>query len=462
MFTDEGISGLGTRKRDGFNEMIGDAMAGSIDLIITKSVSRFARNTVDSLVTIRKLKEKGVEVYFEKENIYSLDGKGELLLTIMSSLAQEESRSISENVTWGQRKRFSDGKVSLPYKQFLGYERGQKKDDPPVVNPDRQSSSDGFTEPSCREKPPVPLRKNSLRTGYRLRRAKKNGALQRSKAFCKTRNIGVRRSSRSVLQRISSLRSRRSMRVKCLSTTLNTATRQSSTRWNGMPCRRKSGGADASEKPTAEKACSAQSSSAETAAAGTVLRLFTRPTKYRTTVWRCNCKYKDRERRCSTPALSEDEIKGRFTAAFNGIITSKEPYIAACLTAKSVLTDNSAIDAEMAELLREMEVVAELTRKCIEENSSVAQDQSEYTARYNGYVDRYERAKARYDSLAAERREKLEKAKAIDRFIHTVESRKGVLSEFDPCLWLDTVENVTVMSDGKMRFHFFDGTEITN
>ena len=137
VYTDEGISGLGTRKRDGFNEMIGDAMAGSIDLIITKSVSHFARNTVDSLVTIRKLKEKGVEVYFEKENIYSMDGKGELLLTIMSSLAQEESRSISENVTWGQRKRFSDGKVSLPYKQFLGYERGQKKDDPPAVNPEQ-------------------------------------------------------------------------------------------------------------------------------------------------------------------------------------------------------------------------------------------------------------------------------------------------------------------------------------
>lgn len=137
VYKDEGISGLGTRKRDGFNEMIKDALSGGMDLIITKSVSRFARNTVDSLVTIRKLKEKGVEVYFEKENIYSLDGKGELLLTIMSSLAQEESRSISENVTWGQRKRFSDGKVSLPYKQFLGYDRGQKKDDPPVVNPDQ-------------------------------------------------------------------------------------------------------------------------------------------------------------------------------------------------------------------------------------------------------------------------------------------------------------------------------------
>ena len=95
-------------------------------MIITKSISRFARNTVDTLTTVRKLKEKGIEVFFEKENIRTLDSKGELLITIMSSLVQEESRSISENVTWGQRKRFADGKVSLPYKRFLGYKRGGK------------------------------------------------------------------------------------------------------------------------------------------------------------------------------------------------------------------------------------------------------------------------------------------------------------------------------------------------
>jgi site-specific DNA recombinase len=125
VYTDEGISALGTKHRDGFKKMVADALAGKIDLIITKSVSRFARNTVDSLVTIRKLKEKGVECFFEKENIYTFDGKGELLLTIMSSLAQEESRSISENVTWGQRKRFSDGKVSVGYSNFLGFEKGE-------------------------------------------------------------------------------------------------------------------------------------------------------------------------------------------------------------------------------------------------------------------------------------------------------------------------------------------------
>jgi DNA invertase Pin-like site-specific DNA recombinase len=125
VYTDEGISGTNTKKREGFKEMVSDALAGKFDLIVTKSVSRFARNTVDSLVTIRKLKENGVECYFEKEGIYSFDGKGELLITIMSSLAQEESRSISENVTWGQRKRFSDGKVQMPYKRFLGYEKGE-------------------------------------------------------------------------------------------------------------------------------------------------------------------------------------------------------------------------------------------------------------------------------------------------------------------------------------------------
>jgi site-specific DNA recombinase len=110
VYTDEGISGTNTKHREGFKQMIKDAISGKIDLIVTKSVSRFARNTVDSLTTIRELKAHNVEVFFEKENIYTFDSKGELLITIMSSLAQEESRSISENVTWGVRKGFQDGK----------------------------------------------------------------------------------------------------------------------------------------------------------------------------------------------------------------------------------------------------------------------------------------------------------------------------------------------------------------
>lgn len=125
VYADEGITGTSTAHRQGFRQMIEDALAGKIDLIITKSVSRFARNTVDSLSTIRLLKAHGVECFFEKENIRTFDGRGELLLTIMASLAQEESRSVSENCTWGQRKRFADGRVTVPFSRFLGYDRGE-------------------------------------------------------------------------------------------------------------------------------------------------------------------------------------------------------------------------------------------------------------------------------------------------------------------------------------------------
>jgi len=124
LYADEGISGTSSKRRLEFNRMVRDALDGKIDLIITKSISRFARNTVDTLTTIRQLKAAGVEVLFEREQISTLDSKGEFILTLLSSMAQEESRSLSENVKWGQRKRMADGKYSLPYGQFLGYKKG--------------------------------------------------------------------------------------------------------------------------------------------------------------------------------------------------------------------------------------------------------------------------------------------------------------------------------------------------
>ncbi len=110
---------------DCFNEMIDLALNGGIDLILTKSISRFARNTVDTLQTVRELKAVNVEVIFEKENLHTFDPRCEVFLTIMSSLAQEESRSISENVRWGQQKRMKDGKIQIAYSHFLGYTKGE-------------------------------------------------------------------------------------------------------------------------------------------------------------------------------------------------------------------------------------------------------------------------------------------------------------------------------------------------
>ncbi|HHX60281.1 MAG TPA: recombinase family protein, partial [Epulopiscium sp.] len=115
-----------TKKREQFNKMITDCKAGKIDVIITKSISRFARNTLDCLNYVRQLKDLGVGIIFEKENIDTLDAKGEVLLTILSSLAQDESRSISENCTWGIRRRFEQGKVQVNHKQFLGYTKDEE------------------------------------------------------------------------------------------------------------------------------------------------------------------------------------------------------------------------------------------------------------------------------------------------------------------------------------------------
>ena len=128
IYADDGKSGTNTKKRADFNAMIQDALAGKIDMILTKSVSRFARNTVDSLVTIRKLKEKNVAVVFEKEGINTLEGTGEILITILSSLAQEESRNISENIRWGVVRKFEKGKVIVNCTKFMGYTKNEDGD----------------------------------------------------------------------------------------------------------------------------------------------------------------------------------------------------------------------------------------------------------------------------------------------------------------------------------------------
>ncbi len=118
VFADYGISGTGTAKREEFQRMLTAADNGEIDIILTKSIQRFARNTVDLLNTVRHLKDIGVEVRFEKEHIHSMSGDGEFMLTILAAVAQEESLSLSENMKWGIRKRFKQG---IPHGHFRVY-----------------------------------------------------------------------------------------------------------------------------------------------------------------------------------------------------------------------------------------------------------------------------------------------------------------------------------------------------
>lgn len=131
-YADNGISDTGTEKRDDFNRLLSDCDAGRIDIVLTKPISRFALNTVDLLDTVRHPKEIGVEVWFERENTHSMSGDGELMLSILASFAQEESRSISDNVKWGSRKRFEQGIPNGKFRVY-GYEW---QDDELVIVPE--------------------------------------------------------------------------------------------------------------------------------------------------------------------------------------------------------------------------------------------------------------------------------------------------------------------------------------
>lgn len=122
VYADEGISGTALKKRDAFNQMMQDARAGRINNIITKSLSRFGRNTIDCLNSIRELKSIGVDVFFEKENIHTMRSEGEMLITLISAVAQSESQALSENVKWGIRRKYERGNIkSIPSGKFLGY-----------------------------------------------------------------------------------------------------------------------------------------------------------------------------------------------------------------------------------------------------------------------------------------------------------------------------------------------------
>ena len=456
VYADEGITGCNTTHRDGFNSMVQDALAGKIDLIITKSVSRFARNTVDSLSTIRKLKEHGTECYFEKENIWTFDGKGELLLTIMSSLAQEESRSISENCTWGQRKRFSDGKVTVPFGRFLGYDRGE--DGNLVINPEQAKlvrriygmfllgkSTGQIAKILTDEGIPTPGGKavwNASCVRSILSNEKYKGDALLQKVYTtdfltkkKKKNEGevpqyyVRENHEAIIPPDT---------FEAVQTII-----------------------------TAHKA-SKDHSYATSVFSGRIIcgdcggcfgsKIWHSNTKYRKAVWRCNHKFSG-ARKCATPTLTPDQIKKLFLHAANMVIDRREEFIAVYEDVLSRSLDTSALERELAELETEIKIAADMIESCIRENAHFAIDQDEYQTRYNQLAQRYDSIKSRYAHVTSQIQEKTSRRHCIEMYLRQLRER-DLLTEFREEDWMTMVDHMVVYSKDDIRVIFKDGTEI--
>lgn len=456
LYSDEGISATNTKHRNGFNQMIADALAGKIDLIITKSVSRFARNTVDSLSTIRKLKEHNIECYFEKENIWIFDSKGELLLTIMSSLAQEESRSISENVTWGQRKRMADGKVSFAYSRFLGLDK-DKETGKIVVVPEQAETVrlifrlflEGMTPHSIAAE----LTERGIKTPsgkdvwnqQTVRRMLSNEKYKGDALLQKEFTVDfLQKKMKKNEGEVPQYYVEGNHEAIISPAVFDMVQAELARRKHGGS--RYSGVSIFSNKIRCGD-CGGWYGS----------KVWHSTDQYRKVIYRCNRKYKDEK--CQTPHVTEEEIKAMFIKAYNELISEKKEIISNAEIIRKTLCTTDTMLAEKQGLEDEILVLVEMTQNLVAENARVAQDQEEYQKRYDSLVQRYETAKKKYDELTEQIEQKEVHSERIQRFIKALKEQDGIITEFDDALWGSMVEFVTISKECR-SVTFKDGTEI--
>ena len=454
VYTDEGISATNTKKRDGFKRMVKDALDGKIDLIVTKSVSRFARNTVDSLSTIRKLKEHGTEVFFEKENIWTFDSKGELLITIMSSLAQEESRSISENCTWGQRKRFADGKVTVPFERFLGYDRGE--DGNLVVNPEQAKVVKKIYRLFLQGYSPFGIAKELTEEGILTPGGKKKWSAGTVNAILRNEKY----KGDALLQK---------------SFTVDFLTKEKKKNEGEIPQYYVTGNHEAIiptstfdrvqrllERRKAGKnrisSVSIYSSKIKCGDCGSWYgsKTWHSTSKYRQKIWQCNHKF---EEKCSTPHLTEEEIQNLFLQAVNKLVKNKKEIMSNHKEMAKIIFDTSVLEKEKIELEEELNIVAEQVNDCINENARKVQNQDEYEVRYTSLVNRFNTTKTRLDEIKQTIIEKQSKRDEVEDFIQELEKQE-LMPEFDKNVWLSMVDCLTIHHDGKVEFTFLDGSQV--
>ena len=475
VYTDRGITGTSTAKREGFNRMMQDALAGKIDLIITKSVSRFARNTVDTLTAIRKLKEHGVEVYFEEQNIYTLDGKGELLLTIMSSIAQEESRNISENVTWGIRKRFADGKVSMPYKRFMGYRRGEKgipeivEAEAKIVRGIFRRFLEGATSTMIAKELngagiPCPARKSQLGEDETGTEKDKRKIARWSPSTVESILTNEKYKGDAILQK-----------TYCTDYIQKTFVENDGSEipkyyaQNSHPAIVSSEEFDLTQMEMEWRKSLNGSYSGKSCFASRVVcgdcgafygsKVWHSTDAYRRVIWRCNGKYIG-EKKCTTPYVMQEELEKAFVSVMQKVIAEKDAIFAVCREVLDEVLNTSELDRIATRLQDQALGMAERVRKLVEENARVRRDQEEYQREYEALVAEHEKLSQQIQDVEVQRKDKADRRRRIEVFLRMLEEQ-GECRRFEPYTFVALVDKVVVRQDGKLNFCFRNGMNYT-
>jgi len=453
VYADEGISGTSYKKRDGFNRMIDDALNGKIDLILTKSISRFARNTVDALTKTRELKAKGVEVRFEKENISSMDPQAELIFTIMSSVAQEESRSISENVRWGKQRSMEAGKVSVAWSHFLGYEKGP----------------DGL--PMIVEEEAELVRK--IYAFYLEGKSFKQIAEDLTERGYKTPNgndVWSRETVRSILTNEKykgDARLQKTYTVDFLTKEVK-VNRGERKQWYIKDSH------DAIVSPETfelvqkeiERRCARKGKFYDSPFTGKIIcgncgalyghRVWHAGSKNQKYIWLCNDKY-SREENCSSPKIEDTEIERAFIVAAKRVFSVAgeytEEYSRAFLSA---IGDTSEQEKQLQRLSEEFSGLVDQIEQLVENNAKKAQDQDEYAKKFETLSMQIRQKKAEMETVEKEISDALTRKESVRIYLDGLKSLDSAINKFDIVTWHKLVDYATVMPDKTFIFHMRD------
>ena len=460
-YYDDGVSGTGISHRHGFQQMVNDALAGKFTLILTKSISRFGRNVVDSISTIRKLKEYGVECIFEKENIHTFDPKSSFILTIMTAMAENESMSISENVTWGMRQGFAQGKIALPYSHFLGYRKGE--DGPEVVEDEaavvrsiyrrylegnspgqivKALEEAGIPSPTGRSRwhsstitsmltnpcyKGLTIRQKTFTTDFLTHKSKKNEG-ELPQYFIENSHTPIIPEDTWELVQLE------------------------------MERRRRMGSRFSAKGPLASRLVCGDCG----AFFGSKIWHSTDP--YKTVIWRCNDKYKPGVSRssggekCVTGHVTEEEVYGAFGEIVKQLITQRPEVVAACEQVLAELMDTTQLDQKRAKLQAEQARITERVEAIMARASrEVVEDFTDQYAALEAEMNRVSGKLSAVEREKAERGYRERQCRLFLKALPTAPSNDEESVESRGDLFLALVDRV-VVGDG-LTFILRDGTK---
>lgn len=465
IYADEGITGTNTKNRVEFIKMIADCEAGEIDMIITKSISRFARNTLDCLKYVRTLKEKGIGVFFEKENINTLDGKGEVLLTILSSLAQDESRNISENSRWGIVRRFQQGKVRVNHNRFLGYDKDSNGN--LVVNQEQAKVVKRIFHEYLKGKSFNSISKALEKDGVLTGAGKKKWWTSTIQKILKNEKYY----GDAILQKTYTLDFLTHKKVKnkgqvqqfyvegshepIISKEIYDKVQAEIARRAEM-----NNNIEGNREKYSNKYCFSGKVKCGCCGSNYTRRVWNSIDKYKKYIWGCSNRFRNGSGVCGMDSVPEQRIKDAFVKAFNKAFSNKEMFLSRLNKNIQKVIDTKNDIEVIAKIDMKIEELKEELKRLVHINTKSSIDSEIYNDEYFRIASDLEecrKKKMHYSNNILRKTDIQVKTESIKEILKL---RKDILTEFDEELFIDVVDSVVIKSPVQIEFILSSGIKL--